>query len=69
MPAIEIGQPGGSSFAIEPKDWQYSGQPGINRYCGTTTKPADIKKPTWVKIDGKESKLACARQRQQRNRQ
>ena len=63
MPAIEIGQPDGTSFAIDPKDWQYSGRPGINRYCGVTPKPADIKKPTWVKIDGNESPLAEARAR------
>jgi hypothetical protein len=63
MPAIEIGQPDGTSFAIDPKDWQYAGRPGINRYCGVTPKPADIKKPTWVKIDGKESPLVKARAR------
>ncbi|MFA6292519.1 MAG: right-handed parallel beta-helix repeat-containing protein [Victivallales bacterium] len=63
MPAIELGQPDGSTLSIEPKDWQYAGRPGFNRYCGSTPKPADIKPPTWVKIDGRESKLACARER------
>jgi hypothetical protein len=63
MPTIELGQPDGSILTIEPKDWQYAGRPGFNRYCGSTPKPADIKPPTWLKIDGKESKLACARER------
>ena len=63
MPAIEIGQPDGTSISIAPKDWQYAGRPGINRYCGTTPKPDIIKAPTWIKIDGKESPLVKARAR------
>ncbi len=63
MPAVEIGQPGGKSISIPPKDWQFAGRPGVNRYCGTAPKPDEIKLPAWVKIDGKDSTLAKARER------
>jgi hypothetical protein len=63
MPAIEIGQPDGKAISIAPKDWQYAGRPGINRYCGVDPKPDQIKAPTWIKIDGKESPLVKARER------
>ena len=62
-PATEIGQPDGTSLTIAPKDWQYAGRPGFVRYCGTKPPPAEIKKPTWVKIAGQESKLVRARER------
>ena len=63
MPAIEIGQPDGTSIRIDPKDWQYAGTPGINCYCGADPKPDKIQAPTWIKIDGKEIPLARARER------
>ncbi len=63
MPAVELGQPDGSSLALKTNDWEYAGRPGFVRYCGAAPKPADILSPTWVKIDGKESKLARARER------
>lgn len=63
IPTIDIGQPDGASFTLDPKDWENAGKPGFVRYGGTQPVPAEIKRPTWVKIAGQESQLVAARQR------
>ncbi len=54
---VEVGQPDGSSVKLDPKKWGYTHSRigAVRRYQG-------LKKPTWVKLDGKKVELITAKE-------